>query len=78
MHRNVLDLARGLVQRLGERAAASPGLELSVSLHIDKALVRGPASAPEIAGGPIMHILDWRIEGEVDGVRVTQAARIVA
>jgi eukaryotic-like serine/threonine-protein kinase len=75
VHRNVLDLARGLVQRLGQRAAASPGLELSVSLHIDKALVRGPASAPEIAGGPIMHILDWRIEGEVDGVRITQAAR---
>ena len=75
VHRTVLDLASELTRRLGERAAASPGLELQVSLHVDQALVRGPASALEIAGGPIMHILDWPLEAEVEGVRVSGAGR---
>jgi eukaryotic-like serine/threonine-protein kinase len=72
VHRSVLELATGLLRRLREVGAASPGLEVNVMLHVGRALVRGPASDLQIAGGPIMHIQDWRAELERDGVRVTR------
>jgi hypothetical protein len=72
--RGALDLATSLRRRLVELAATSDALEVNVSFHVDRALVRGPASAPQIAGGPIMHILDWGLDGERDGVRVSPAA----
>jgi hypothetical protein len=59
--RSVVGLATGLARSLGYLAAANRGLEVNVSLHLGKALVGGTASAPQVAGGPIMHILDWTL-----------------
>jgi eukaryotic-like serine/threonine-protein kinase len=74
--RDALELATSLQRRLRQLGASSAALEVNVSFHVDRALVRGPASAPQIAGGPIMHILDWRLDGERDGVRISQAALV--
>jgi eukaryotic-like serine/threonine-protein kinase len=73
VHRQVLDLATELHRRL--RPRITPGLDLTVALHVGKAQVRGPASALEIAGGPIMHILDWPLDMEIDGVRLSREGR---
>ena len=76
VHRSVFELASGLARSLREAGAAQPALEVQVSLHVGRALVRGPTSAEQVAGGPILHLVDWICDAEVDGVRLTRDGAI--
>jgi hypothetical protein len=71
-HLDTFAVAVGLVRLLADRPGAQPGLEVKVCLHVGKALVRGPVTAPRLVGGPILNTLDWITVGERDGVRLTR------
>jgi eukaryotic-like serine/threonine-protein kinase len=68
---DALGVARDLLRQIAQRPDPDPALAVSVSLHAGKALVRGPAQAPEIAGGAILVPTSWELSADLDGVRAT-------
>jgi serine/threonine-protein kinase len=69
-----LAVAHDLLRHLRDSVAAD--LDVVVSLHAGKALVRAaghlPRTALQILGGPILRVADWALVADLDGVRATR------
>jgi hypothetical protein len=65
-----VELAVGIAQELAERQGA---LRVEVTLHVDQAVLRGSAAAPEIAGA-IVDVPAWPPGATWNGIRATAAS----
>lgn len=68
---DVAAIASRLAGALAERSTARPALHLEVTLHVDRALVRGSG---EIGGGAIVNVSTWGLADRVAGLGLTTAA----
>ncbi len=70
----ILKMAHGLYQEILGRGGADARIQLSVCVHVDKALVRTTNQGPEVIGGAILTLATWVPHQNAQGLYATSEA----
>ncbi len=70
----ILKMALGLYQEILGRGGADARIQLSVCVHVDKALIRTTHQGPEVIGGAILTLATWVPHQNAQGLYATSQA----